>query len=30
VKQKVVIVDGGKKLVDEVKHDEIVDTIFHA
>ena len=31
VKQKVVIVDGEKKLVDEVEHSEnIVDTIFHA
>jgi len=28
VKQKVVIVDGQKKLVDEVKYSEIVDTIF--
>jgi len=30
VKQKVVIVDGKKKLVDKVKPSEIVVTIFHA
>ena len=30
VKQKVVLVDGQKKLVDEVKHSKIVDTIFDA
>jgi len=30
VKQKVVIVNGEKKLVDEVKYSEIIDTIFHA
>jgi len=30
VKQKVVLVDGQKKLVDEVKHSKIVDTMFDA
>ena len=30
VKQNVVVVDGQKKIVDEVKHSKIVDTIFDA
>jgi len=30
VNQKVVIVDGQKKLVEEVEHSKIVDTIFDA
>ncbi|KEH22447.1 hypothetical protein MTR_7g050365 [Medicago truncatula] len=30
VKQNVVVVDGQKKIVDEVKHNKIVDTIFDA
>jgi len=30
VKQKVMLVDGQKKLVDEVKHSKIVDTLFDA
>jgi len=30
VKQNVVVVDGQKKIVDEVKHSKLVDTIFDA
>ena len=30
VKPKIVVVDGKKKLVDQVKPSEIVDNIFHA
>jgi len=30
VKQNVVVVDGQKNIVDEVKHSKIVDTIFDA
>ena len=30
VKQNIVVVDGQKKIVDEVKHSKLVDTIFDA